>query len=94
MLHDCVAGGFPVRADCKMQIFAQIRPAEAMEELIELHQAFSDSKILVKQGECFHNRLLQNNTGVFGKKLQQVLLEPFNGLLNLFGSFDDTTENR
>jgi hypothetical protein len=44
MLHDCVAGGFPVRADREMQIFAQIRPAEAMEELIELHQASATAK--------------------------------------------------
>ena len=55
MLHDCVAGGFPVRADREMQLFAQIRPAEAMEELIELHQAFGDGKVLVKQGQCFHS---------------------------------------
>ena len=67
---------------------------KAVEELVELHQTFSDGKVLVKQGQCFHSRLLQNNAGIFGQKLQQVLLESFNGLLNLFGSFDDATENR
>ena len=58
--------------DCQMQIFTEIRPAEAVEELVELYQTFGNGKVLVKQGECFHSRLLQNDAGLFGQTASEV----------------------
>ena len=56
--------------DCQVQFLTEIGPAEAMEQLIELHQTLGYGKVLVKQGKCFHSQLLQNQTGVFSEKLQ------------------------
>jgi hypothetical protein len=55
--------------NCQVQILAEIGPAEAVEQLIELHQTLGHGKVLVKQGKCFHSPLLQNQTGVFSEEL-------------------------
>ena len=79
--------------DCQVQLLTEIGPAEAMEQLVELYQTLGNGKVLVKQGKCFHSRLLQNQTGIFSEKLQQMLLESFNCLFNVFGSFNYATEH-
>lgn len=40
-----------------------------MEELAELYETFSDGKVLMKEREGFHSRLLQNDACTLGQQL-------------------------
>ena len=67
MLNDGVSWDLPVRTDRQTQVFAEFGSAEAMKELIQLDETLGDGKVLMKEGEGFHSRLLQNDACPLGQ---------------------------